>query len=59
MDDLTDTYIDMHEARFTVVCYAERLADFVIDEAHKTGRPVQEVWRETEWIASTSQVSEV
>jgi len=56
---MTDTYIDMHEVGFTVVCFAERLADFVIDESHKTGRPVQEVWRETELVASQSQVSEV
>ncbi len=55
-DDLTDAYLDMHYAQQS--CFAERLADFVIDEAHKTGRPVQEVWRETELVASQSQVTE-
>jgi len=58
MDDLTDTYLDMHAAQFTVVCFAERLADFVIEERHRSGRPVQDIWREVELVASQSQVTE-
>jgi hypothetical protein len=51
MDDVYAGYYDQPSP------YAERLADFIIAEAHETGRPVQEVWRETELVASQSLVS--
>jgi hypothetical protein len=51
MDDVYAGYFDQPSP------FAERLADFIISESHRTGEPVQDLWRECELVASQSQVS--